>query len=363
MNSKQTESLDSLLSSIVESVDSTFSAVAKIEDDFLSDNKDLQPTLIKSLIKTLADDETNALDSISLLSLKNSALLGYVTDLALLLAIRLKSLKENINNDKKGEVLNSIVTNRVILERGIKALEKKISYQLEKMVNAYHRRKKEQEDLEQKIKDNSDNEEASEENDDDDNDEEGEGEEGLNFKPNPSALLKKSGRNVKTGEMKESIQEDGETEITDHKSSKSNEKYKPPKISATAINDPDKQVKHRKQRNLQSMDEYLQDISEAPSIEKSIGSTIINKGRDVKSKRQLEKEAELQRYEEENFTRLPTTKTKEDKKERAKRMRNEFFGEDWSMFENNMSVNGGDNNNKKRKRLSAWERAKRKINE
>jgi U3 small nucleolar ribonucleoprotein protein LCP5 len=41
-------------------------------------------------------------------------------------------------------------------------------------------------------------------------------------------------------------------------------------------------------------------------------------------------------------------------------MRNEFFGEDWSMFENNMDLSSA-GGAKKRKRLSAWERAKRKI--
>lgn len=95
-------------------------------------------------------------------------------------------------------------------------------------------------------------------------------------------------------------------------------------------------------------------------MEKSIGSTIINNGRDMKSRKQMEKEAEIQRYEEENFTRLPATKTKEDKRARAKRMRNEFMGEDWSMFDNNMNPDEA-SGAKKRKRLSAWERAKRKI--
>lgn len=362
------DSLDSLLSSITDSIDSTSSVVDAIQDDFNLENRGIPSELVKSLLGTAGSSEASSLDSVSLLSLKNSALLGYITDLALLLAIRLKSIREDANSASYKEdqevVLKSTVTNRVVLEKGIKSLEKKMSYQLEKMVNAFHRREKEQEDLEQKLKAKLEgNENAGEEDDEEEEEEEDdeeEEEEGLGFKPNPSALLKrgkpayKKSLESKAKAEKENGEEEGGKKTT-------GEKYRPPKISATSISDPDKEIKGRKQRNLQSMDEYLQDISEAPSLEKSIGSTIINKGRDVKSKKQMEKEAEIQRYEEENFTRLPATKTKENKRERAKRMRNEFFGEDWSMFDNNMDVNSEGNNSKKRKRISAWERAKRKI--
>jgi hypothetical protein len=75
--------MDELLSTIVESIDSTSSVIDKIEEDFSLESKDSHPELIKSLLKTLGSKSD--LDSVSLLSLKNSALLGYVTDLALLL--------------------------------------------------------------------------------------------------------------------------------------------------------------------------------------------------------------------------------------------------------------------------------------
>lgn len=360
--SRKEENLDELLSSITESIDSTTTILDKLEDDFNPNKRgENYPDLIKNLVTTLDSDFSNQLDSVSLLSLKNSSLLGYVTDLALLLATKLETIKNQKQKtsiiEGRINLLNSLVTDRVVLEKGVKSLEKKISYQLEKMINAYHRREKEQEDLKNKINE-QENEKSETSGNEESEESEEEKEEGLNFKPNPSALL--SHGNAKDySRNNENNEEDGEEE---RNKEKSNEKYKPPKISATAINDPDKEIKHRKQKNLQSMDEYLQDISEAPSIEQSIGSTIINKGRDVKSKRQMEKEAEIQRYEEENFTRLPATKTKENKRERAKRMRNEFFGEDWSMFDNNLSMNGNnDGNSKKRKRISAWERAKRKI--
>lgn len=346
------ESLDSLLSNIADSIDSTSSVVDSLNEIFNTANVPVYPDLIEKLLKST--DSNNSLDSVSLLSLKNSALLGYVTDLTLLLALRLKSMKDKDSNTNENHelILKSTVTDRVILEKGVKSLEKKMSYQLEKMVNAYHRREKEQEDIEKKQLKKTDNEDVEEEEDEDEEEEE----EGLNFRPNPRALLQ-----GKTSESKKPIDKTDDTEADENSSNTNKEKYRPPKIAATSLNDPDKEIKTKKQRNLQSMDEYLQDIGDAPSLEKSIGSTIINKGRDVKSKKQMEKEAEIQRYEEENFIRLPSTKTKENKNDRAKRLRNEFFGEDWSMFENNRDLNDNGNAPKKRKRINAWERAKRKI--
>lgn len=361
MSSQKDALLDQILSSITDSIDSTSTVVEKLEEEFSLKNKDEYPEVVRNLIKSGDSTTSNALNPVSLLSLKNSALLGYVTDLALLLAIRLESIKEEKNTSNNEEnVLNSIVTNRVVLEKGIKSLEKKINYQLEKMVNAFHRREKEQSDLEHKVKEQQEQDSSKEENEEEEEEDEEE-DEGLGFKPNPSALLSRGAEKGRTPTKDDIVEEAAED---DDQGEKKVGKFKPPKISAAAINDPDKQLKNRKQRNLQSMDEYLQDISEAPATEKSIGSTIINKGRDVKSRKQMEKEAEIQRYEEENFTRLPATKTKEDKRERAKRMRNEFFGEDWSMFDNNMDINSnGNGSTKKRKRVSAWERAKRKIDD
>lgn len=363
---KQNESLDGHISSIAESIDSTASVVDKLERTFDPNDNEITSELVKSLMESVGSEGSNFSDSISLLSLKNTALLGYVTDLALLIAIKLKEMREDNSSysSEKEEILKSTVTNRVVLDKGIKSLEKRISYQLEKMVNAYHRREKEQKDAEESVKKiGNDNGSVSDKNseDDDDSDEEEidekEDQEGLNFKPNPAALLQRTNK-PQTSSSENLETEDLGGDVNDDKSSK--EKYKPPKIAAMSLTDPDKETKSRKKRNLQSMDEYLQDISEAPTMEKSIGSTIINNGRDVKSKKQLEKEAEIQRYEEENFTRLPATKTKESKESRAKRMRNEFMGEDWSMFDSKADINPN-GNAKKRKRLSAWERAKRKI--
>ncbi|GMM29688.1 Lcp5 protein [Martiniozyma asiatica (nom. inval.)] len=342
---EKVQSLDALLQSMANSIDSTVESVQSIEDQLTNET---HPELITHLLKSTGG---SSLDPISLLSLKNSSMLSYITDLSLLVALRLKTMKSESQKSDNDQIVKSSLVHRVTLEKGVKSLEKKLNYQFEKLTSAYQRREKEQKDIDSK----SLNAEQSGE----EEEEEEEEEEGMNFKPNPSALLGSAAKSA----IKKSTDttNEGEEEEDDDNTGKSSGRYRPPKITAMSLQDPDKEVKTSKQRNLQSMDEYLQDMSEAPTVAHSIGATIINKGRDVKSKKQLEKEAEVQRYEEENFTRLPTTKTKESKKDRAKRMRNEFGGEDWSMFTNNREFDSSASSGPKKKRKTAWDKAKRKI--
>lgn len=363
-------SVDKLLAQVSESLSLTSASLDSVLES-LSQDADARPELVTSLLRSInsKNESANPLEPVSLLSLKNSSLLGYITDLALLMQLRLQSMQSDrpVLEDEKDEILKSSVVHRVTLERGIKSLEKKLSYQLEKLTAAYQRKEKEHADIEdnvQKRAGDSDEEDRSGSDNEDEEDASSE-DEGLNLKPNLGALMGKDSAKAfkkKPAQQQQQQQEDSESGSDDDTKSKG--KYKPPKIAAMALQaDPDKEIKSNKKRNLQSMDEYLQDISDAPMAEKSIGATITNEGRDMKTKRQLEKEAEVQRYEEENFTRLPATKLKENKKDRAKRMRNEFFGEDWSMFDNKRDFNTDSGNaNKKRKPQNAWSKAKRKIN-
>lgn len=360
-------SVDKLLEQISESLDVTTGALDGVLESFES-GAATEPELVDQILKSIkTKGESNPLEPVSLLSLKNASLVGYITDLALLLSLRLKAMEgDDELASQREEITKSSVVQRVTLERGVKSLEKKLTYQLDKLTAAYQRKEKEQKDIENNVhkQSNEDQSEVEEDEvqegeDDDDSDDEG-----LNFKPNLGALMGKNSRKVLSksanGKAPEKADE-AEEEASEDESAKG--KYRPPKIAAMALqSDPDKEVRSKKQRNLQSMDEYLQDISEAPMAEKSIGATIVNQGRDMKTKRQLEKEAEVKRYEEENFTRLAPQKMKEDKRSRAKRMRNEFFGEDWSMFDNNREFTNNANPSKKRKPQNAWDKARRKIN-
>ncbi|ODV85240.1 hypothetical protein CANARDRAFT_182888, partial [[Candida] arabinofermentans NRRL YB-2248] len=340
--------LDSLLTSIIDSVKS-----ASVSLDNLSAYID-ETSEVPEIVKSLIDGKSNEnLEGVSLLSLKNASMLSYINNLGLILGSKLDSYNTK-DSEKikqiKDKAVESTVVQRVTLDRGVKSLEKKVNYQLEKLVNAYQRREKEQEDVVEKAKSKAKGSDDDDDNDDSEDDSEDE-DDALTYRPDPSALL-----------QKKSTKQNGDEEETEATATK----YRPPKISAmlppTSMSDPDKQSSsEKKQRNLQSMDEYLQSISDAPMVENSVGATIINKGRDMKSAKQLAKEAEIKRYEEENFTRLPNAQTKMSFKEKKRKARDEFMGEDWSMFNNDREFTGDkDGGVKKRKRVSAWERAKKR---
>lgn len=310
-------SVDSLLDTILQSVDGTTASIDSLIAGL--DDKEV-PELISELRKETEDNS----EGISLLTLKNLSLLGYLDTLAVIIGSKLESLTQDDDSKLKDQSVTNSVVHRVTLDKGVKPLERKLNYQLDKLMDAYRRRKHEQEDLEKK---------KGQEGDVDEEDEEFSEEEGLNFRPDASALRK-------------SVTSSG------------NDKYRPPKISA-ALPPTATQGKDKRRRNLQSMDEYLESLADAPTVEGSIGATISNKGKEVKSKRQLEKEAQLTRYEEENFIRLPKTKTQTSQDEQ-KRRRNEFMGEDWSMFENSRDISSS---LKRHKKQNAWRNAKRKQTE
>lgn len=107
------------------------------------------------------------------------------------------------------------------------------------------------------------------------------------------------------------------------------------------------------------MEEYLAESSDLPQAESSIGATIVDHGRGgVKTSRDKQKEKEIQRYEESNFTRLPSTATKKTFKQKMAERANTFAGEDWSMFNNKRDLKDG--TSRKRKAGTAWDRVKRR---
>ncbi|KAM9917118.1 hypothetical protein OXX59_009553, partial [Metschnikowia pulcherrima] len=73
--------------------------------------------------------------------------------------------------------------------------------------------------------------------------------------------------------------------------------------------------------------------------------------------RDKQKEMELQRYEESNFTRLPSTATKKSFRQKMAERANTFAGEDWSMFNNKRDLKEG--TSRKRSSGTAWDRVKR----
>lgn len=340
-------SVDELLNGIILSVGQTEASVENANQKFITETEELLPTMVKDLLAKSNED----LEGMSLLALKENALLSYVNNLVLVLLSHLERLQDGADSDKlellKLKAVQSTVEQRACLEKGVKPLEKKLSYQLEKMVRSFHRMEEDNAKLEAKINERVENGDGAEDSDSDsdsqsDSDSEDE-DDALSYKPDSSALAKMSKKPYKK------------------KESETGEKYRPPKISAAAPprTFSDKAGPKNHTRKLQSMEEYLAESSDLPQSESSIGATILDHGRGgVKTAKDTKREKEIQKYEESNFTRLPSTATKKTFKQKMAERTNNFAGEDWSMFNNKRNMRDG--TSRKRKAGTAWDRAKRR---
>lgn len=341
-------SVDELLNGIILSLGQTETSVQSAQQKFITESKVLLPTMVKDLLAKSNEE----LEGMSLLALKENALLSYVNNLVLILLTHLERLQEGADSDKlelmKLKAVQSTVEQRACLEKGVKPLEKKLSYQLEKMVRSFHRMEEDNAKLEAKINEQVENgaaplEDSGSESDSQSDSDSEEDDDALSYKPDSSALAKMSKKPYK------------------NQSSKSDEKYRPPKISAAAPprTFDDKAAPKNHTRKLQSMEEYLAESSDLPQAESSIGATILEHGRGgVKTARDSKREKEIQKYEESNFTRLPSTATKKTFKQKMAERANNFAGEDWSIFNNKRNLKDG--TSRKRKAGTAWDRAKRR---
>ncbi len=333
---------------IADILSSTLNSLESISN--LSEKVAFKPN---DFLKTIATgDDSITLDQyqISLLSLKNEALLSYLQNVILVVLSKVETLKVGIKksssdeegNEKEQELIDKIrndavigtIKQRAVLEKGVKGLEKKISYQIDKSVRTYLKGQKDYEDG-LAIHD----EKNIDDDDDDDSDVNSEEDE-MNSKPNAQAIKPSEGERF-------SRSEDGS----------STAKYKPPKISAVTPFS-EKSTSQRRRKN-NTMDEFLAEETELPQSQVSIGSTILSNGRyGTKTDRDRQKEAEIQRYEEDNFTRLPEPSKKKNNAILKKRQQNSFGGEDWSMLDSKRD--GIAEATRRKKSGSLYERSKKK---
>lgn len=339
------QSLDEIIKGISASVKSTDDAVTALHSRIESPE-------IPALVSDLLQKTNQSIpEGVSLLDLKNNAILSYLNNLALIILARVEALKTNDSkqvDDLKLKAVKGSIVQRVVLERGVKNLEKKLQYQLEKMVRNYNKMEKDSsEQTVNKKLENQEREDEEAESEEGDSEEESDSENELNYKPDASALVKSLKKDTKS------------KEAANDKENKT-EKYRPPKIAAALPPQEFKDTgrKSKSSNKMRSMEEYLLENSDAPMLETSIGSSIVNHGRGgVKTMRDRQKEAEIQRYEESNFTRLPASMSKKDKRQKRKQEADTFFGEDWGIFNNNKNDL---NTSRKFKPKSAWDRAKKR---
>ncbi|KIX03415.1 uncharacterized protein Z518_06967 [Rhinocladiella mackenziei CBS 650.93] len=284
-------------------------------------------------------------EGVSLLDIKNDLLLSYLQNLVFLVIIKLRNADSRAETscDIKADVVKKLVELRVYLERGVRPLESKLKYQIDKVVRAAEeddRRNTQKSRGDKDSKKKAATKTLNQDGDvwgESDSDPRGAGEEYLNgpvegdmsVGPRPAALL----RNTDTTTLKKDSSTKSRSTAT------TSGAYKPPRITPTAMPEPpstkDREVPARKRRS-QLLDEYVdEELSTAPRAQPSIGSnsTIIKHGRGAMSSRDREKERERIEYEERNFTRLPAESKAERRKARLRgerERRDMFGGEDWT---------------------------------
>lgn len=279
-------------------------------------------------------------NGISLLDVKNELLLSYLHNLVFLVLVKLRS--GPLDGAKEGgevgsEAVKDLVKLRLLLEKGVRPLEAKLKYQIDKVVAAA---------VDAEVAAAGTVQPASGDEEDEDEDGVEHDDYGiyankktaapaapvstlsnteLSFRPNPLALAKPAASALPASgeEAKDGL-------------------YRPPRISATAMPElstrVDKEARKAERaggKKSYMLDEFVADeLSTAPVAEPSIGSTIVAGGRVTKSARERREEAERRDYEESNFVRLPQLSKKEmrERKRKGGDGEGQFGGEDWRSF-------------------------------
>ncbi|KAI4802610.1 hypothetical protein E4T44_11518 [Aureobasidium sp. EXF-8845] len=269
-------------------------------------------------------------NGITLLDAKNELFLSYLQTLALRNLAVIRSAKDGKTTpaDFDDKLVRDLVKHRVYLEKGVRPLEDRLKYQIDKVVRAAEDEARGAVQKAAVVKQStnpaattgSDSDENSNDDDDDASDSEADSDDGLAFRPNPRALTRPSDA-TEAPSSKPETSTDGI--------------YRPPRINATTMPappSPRREKGDRKPMRSNTIDEFVADeLSGAPTAQPSIGSTITALGRRDKSARERKEEAERTAYEESNLVRLP----KEGKKERAKKGGNNrggFGGEEWDLL-------------------------------
>lgn len=309
-------------------------------------------TTLLGLLSTLTDSVTSAVhslpestailppkDGISLFDVKNEILLSYLQNLVFLIILKLRNGKggdastqasdETVDPGVPEEVVKKLVELRVYLEKGVRPLENRLKYQIDKVLRAADDAAREStQKLNGSTKEQPTSNGVGRTNDRGSDSEDESGAEldttpmktaaeidDLSYRPNPSALMRQ-----------------GRPSDSRAPAPKSDGVYRPPRIAPTALPTTTGREERtaRKPSKSATLDEFVStELSSAPLAEPSIGSTIISGGRRSKSQKERTADAERRTYEESNFVRLP----KESKKDRAKKGNRDrdggYGGEEW----------------------------------
>lgn len=296
----QPKGLPALLQALNICLSATASSLPKLQQDAASDAT-IQPPQ----------------DGISLLDTKSEILLSYLQNLVFLVIFQLRNVsaqtsKTNnvyVDSSLEDDIRKKLIELRVYLERGVRPLEGRLKYQVDKVIKAAEEAERAEKIQPTKTKTSRksapDNDASSDEDGDSSESEDGGDIDEMAYRPNVSAFSKGPAEKKKAQPSKPAQEGPGDGI------------YRPPRIMPTAL--PTTERRERKERRpIRSnvIDDFVNaEMSSAPLAEPSVGSTIIDGGRTTKSRKDQEREQERATYEETNFVRLP----KETKKELAKR--------------------------------------------
>ncbi|KAM0325779.1 hypothetical protein ACHAQA_007081 [Verticillium albo-atrum] len=303
------------------------------------------PSSLPALLESLTQSLVSALDTapkvagieqsengISLLDVKNELLLSYLQNLVFLILLKLRNARKSDASDDNGDdttepIVRKLVELRLFLEKGVRPLEEKLRYQIDKILRAADDAEraaitsKTATKTKTKAKgDGSDDESGSQSDEDDDEDDESDEEEdnkvdSANFQARPDAFVKPASASTAVA----AAQKDGI--------------YRPPRVAPTVMPSERKEKATKRPQKSATMDEYIEsELSTAPLAEPSIGTNVVAGGRKVKTAADRKVEDERREYEESNFVRLPMQSKKQKAKEaqaagRSGRM--QFGGEEW----------------------------------
>lgn len=261
-------------------------------------------------------------DGISLLDTKSDLLLSYLHNLVFLILFQLKKLKaEDGLESLEEDIVKKLVELRVYMDRGVRPLEGRLKYQVDKVVKAADDAERAERGAAtaKKSKAESASEESGSGSGSEDNDEESEDEDidEMAYRPNISAFSKSAEPQAKPDKSAKNAPSDGI--------------YRPPKIMPTALPTTERREREdRRPHKSHVIDEFVNaEMSSAPMAEASIGSTIMQGGRHTKTRKDKEHEAERMAYEETNFVRLPKETKKELAKRRGRQPQTTFGGDEW----------------------------------
>lgn len=350
--------LNKLLKDVQEALGATAEAVGRLEGGHGRD------AALSDVAKQLDVDEGV---KVSLLSLKNGAMLSYVTALMEIIGARMDPKTKDLTAQTARE---RSIENRVVLERGVKPLEKKLGYQLDKLVRSYMRAEKEYSEAEKRVEAGEAARAGSRGDEDEGSDDSSDEDEEMSYRPNMISSSRKPARK----EAQEKTAPEGEEAAT---AGEEDGVYRPPKINAmlppqaTTHFEDRFSVKDHKDRSsmskLQAMDEYIKDQSEQPDWGTSIGADILDHGRGgIKSSRDTEKERRVTSFEEDNFTRvnhMGMNKAERTKQKRRQRMAKASVigGEDFGIFNSKRKMEESTSRRSNKKPRSAWDRAKKRL--